>query len=1306
MSTSPGDPPTSAMDASHRPLHSMTTRGQANKRNSSIEAASLQPTDDREPTADEVLTMTDSHEPSVGVSRPPPMPVIGEALSGSKDAPTSSSDIMLLLQYLELQRKEDLDRQDRFQAKQLEILKAKEDRKATLQKELADKETTLQKANTIRNIEDKVRREREQAAKEISRIPKMMSSETAYACFSRIERTFIEQSVPVEMWVHGLQQILTGKTLEYYFRHAGSFSKDYHGLKSVILKSCGYSSEDLLDFVKPIVGYSIPDSSWHSECSFRFYELVKHCPSISSLTGPIGIDQALHLFSDVLASFTAVATLNLDGRAHISVSNPLSWSERMKVFETYTQSPAFKLNRSKNDYKYNKFSSNRTYNSKQSSSVEPDNKATTSADSVAKPAENAYCNYCKHRGHTLETCRTLQRKKARELSDKPANNAQQKVSGLNKLVHSDSEDDAVTSSVVNRTNGVPNKFNTLLEGKVNDKLATFELDSGAQVSLISPDLVCDKDRVPGTTSVSCVFKLRQVLPLVEVDIDIQGTRRRVRFGVSHDLDNHSVLLGSDLPKDDFCHFLLLAIHKPCSSVKITRAQARHQKSSEAEREHQQILDGAQPTDISVIDPLPDNSPPAIDHDTHTDSPQLSDDDVSVGVDFLSTGPVLAPHSVENTDSDNFEDACPSPLDSVSAKILCDVPLVQLNGIGRSGLCKLQASDTSLTDLRRFAKDKEKGYRFVNEVLMGTCTDHGTARDVIVLPQSLRPKVLALAHDHSGHFGIANTRSIINRCFTWPGLASDVRAYVQACDICQRNSKSKPAKAPLMEVDVITERCEKIALDVVGKLPRSKEGYSYILTAMDLATHFMFAFPMKGFTAEETATNFLKIIRDVGIPNQILTDQGSNFMSRVVKHVTDKFAINRIRTSPYHPESNGQLERFHSTLKSVIRKCIDNERNWPDVLDLAIFYLRNMPHRISGYTPFELHYGLETPHILATLKSFWTDPGKQPVNVTQYMSDLQNNLNTVLQSMSVRMNEARLREREKRDGGTLRTFADGSLVLWKTPGLGKAFATSWEGPYKVVSQVTPVTYKVSWKDGTKTHYKVIHINQLKPYTHEPDSHCHKVLTVSEECAEYDPEYVIPDHFMGENLSPDQKSLIEKVYSHNASCLTDIPGKTDNTTMSIHTTSNVPVWSPSYTIPVSVQGKFKEELDSLLSAGIIEPSQSEWSSPPIPVKKKDGSIRIVVDYRKLNSVTIPMPFYMPSTEEIISSLGNAKVMSKLDLAKGFHQVPVEEASRDLTTFSCKFGKFRYRRMPFGLRNAPSVFQLLMQRCLQEVRSCLHR
>ncbi len=108
MSTSPGDPPTSAMDASHRPLHSMTTRGQAkNKHDSSIEA-SLQLMDDREPTA-EVPTKTDSHEPSVGVSRPPPMPVIVRLFRVQKVLLLPQAT-MLLLQYLELQRKEDLDR--------------------------------------------------------------------------------------------------------------------------------------------------------------------------------------------------------------------------------------------------------------------------------------------------------------------------------------------------------------------------------------------------------------------------------------------------------------------------------------------------------------------------------------------------------------------------------------------------------------------------------------------------------------------------------------------------------------------------------------------------------------------------------------------------------------------------------------------------------------------------------------------------------------------------------------------------------------------------------------------------------------------------------------------------------------------------------------------------------------------------------------------------------------------------------------------------------------------------------------------
>ena len=87
---------------------------------------------------------------------------------------------------------------------------------------------------------------------------------------------------------------------------------------------------------------------------------------------------------------------------------------------------------------------------------------------------------------------------------------------------------------------------------------------------------------------------------------------------------------------------------------------------------------------------------------------------------------------------------------------------------------------------------------------------------------------------------------------------------------------------------------------------------------------------------------------------------------------------------------------------------------------------------------------------------------------------------------------------------------------------------------------------------------------------------------------------------------------------------------------------------------------------MEEGIIEPSHSPWSSPMIPVKKKDGSVRICIDFRHLNAVTTPDPYLMPRIDDIIDCLGNAKFLSKFDLAKGFHQVPVRECDRIKTAF----------------------------------------
>ena len=103
--------------------------------------------------------------------------------------------------------------------------------------------------------------------------------------------------------------------------------------------------------------------------------------------------------------------------------------------------------------------------------------------------------------------------------------------------------------------------------------------------------------------------------------------------------------------------------------------------------------------------------------------------------------------------------------------------------------------------------------------------------------------------------------------------------------------------------------------------------------------------------------------------------------------------------------------------------------------------------------------------------------------------------------------------------------------------------------------------------------------------------------------------------------------------------------------------------------------------------------------MPVIKPDGKVRLCVDYRRLNSITPQRHHVIPTVSDILERAGKARVMSKLDLAKGFYQLAMEEESKDLTTFVSPFGRFRFCRMPFGLKNSPAVFQDCIERILRD-------
>ena len=156
--------------------------------------------------------------------------------------------------------------------------------------------------------------------------------------------------------------------------------------------------------------------------------------------------------------------------------------------------------------------------------------------------------------------------------------------------------------------------------------------------------------------------------------------------------------------------------------------------------------------------------------------------------------------------------------------------------------------------------------------------------------------------------------------------------------------------------------------------------------------------------------------------------------------------------------------------------------------------------------------------------------------------------------------------------------------------------------------------------------------------------------------------------------------------------------------IKTTDENAVYSKTYPYPQALKSEVNKQVEKLLHDGIIRPSHSPYNSPVwIVPKKLDASnekkYRMVIDYRKLNSKTISDRYPIPDTSAVLANLGANKYFTTLDLASGFHQIPVSEKDIEKTAFSVNNGKYEFIRLPFGLKNAPSIFQRVMDDVLRE-------
>ena len=151
--------------------------------------------------------------------------------------------------------------------------------------------------------------------------------------------------------------------------------------------------------------------------------------------------------------------------------------------------------------------------------------------------------------------------------------------------------------------------------------------------------------------------------------------------------------------------------------------------------------------------------------------------------------------------------------------------------------------------------------------------------------------------------------------------------------------------------------KEIAMDIVGPLPRSWSCNRYVLVICDYATRYPEAIPLRSIDAAHVADQLIKVFSRVGVPQEFLMDQGSNFTSQLLAELYRLLHIHPIRTSPYHPQTDGLVEQFNQTLKSMLRKAITDERkDWDKLVPYLLIAYREVPQASTGFSPFELLYG--------------------------------------------------------------------------------------------------------------------------------------------------------------------------------------------------------------------------------------------------------------------------------------------------------------------------------------------------------------
>ena len=414
-------------------------------------------------------------------------------------------------------------------------------------------------------------------------------------------------------------------------------------------------------------------------------------------------------------------------------------------------------------------------------------------------------------------------------------------------------------------------------------------------------------------------------------------------------------------------------------------------------------------------------------------------------------------------------------------------MATLPSIDREDLAVLQKADTHIGRLwifrstgkapstREIMAEDKVTRKLLNEWTRISCIDgvlcrklrkNGDTIQQLLVPEALRKQILDALHDQVGHQATEKTLALARaRCF-WPGMARDVEEYCKTCKRCMLAKAGKPCR-PTIGSFTASRPLEVLAIDYT-LLDRASSGLENVLVITDVFTKLTQAVPTRDQKAKTVAKTLVKewFVR-YGVPERIHSDQGRNFEGEIIRELCTIYGIKKTRTTAYHPEGNGQCERFNRTLHDRLRTLPpDKKRKWPEYLPELVYAYNCTPHSSTGYSPYYLFFGREPrlpiDHVLGILTE------EPESGVDDWVTSHHYRLKEAFRLSSAMTEKQALRRMAHRNANADDTdIAIGTRVFLRNRGVrgrNKIQDTFLPAPYKVTERKLPNVYEVEPLDG--------------------------------------------------------------------------------------------------------------------------------------------------------------------------------------------------------------------------------------------------